>query len=249
MAKKKRRKHRPSPEPRAPGTATAVASAARTARSERKEHARQARQAALRRLGRRRMTRRALWVGALGVAVFVTFYLLTRVGAPQPIPRAALTAAESARCGDVQTPASSAPGGLHLRPNQPYTYAQHPATSGYHDPNPLPADPHVYGAPVPETRAVHNLEHAYVLIYYRDQGKDALASDVVTRLAQLARSQTKVIMAPYEQLPTGTSLALAAWNKLWECPSSVTATQASTIASGFIHAYRGTSNAPEPRAP
>jgi hypothetical protein len=193
------------------------------------------------------MARRAVWVGAIGVAAFVSLYLLTRVGAPQPIPGAALAAAREAGCGDVQTPASSAPGGLHLSPNQSYTYSQHPATSGYHDPSPLPGEQHVYEAPVPETRAVHNLEHAYVLIYYRSTGHGALARDVVDRLSTLAKSQDKVIMAPYEQLPSSTSLALAAWNKLWECPSTVTATQARTIASGFIHAYRGTSNAPEPR--
>jgi hypothetical protein len=71
---------------------------------------------------------------------------------------------------------------------------------------------------------------------------------VVDRLASLARAQDKVIMAPYPDLPSGTSFALAAWNKLWECPATATADQARTIASGFIQAYRGTSNAPEPRA-
>jgi len=55
-------------------------------------------------------------------------------------------------------------------------------------------------------------------------------------------------MAPYPQLDEGTSLALAAWNTLWECPAAVTAGQAVTIASGFAEAYRGTSNAPEPSA-
>jgi hypothetical protein len=248
---KKRRKQRPRPPGGADGetaTATGTAERGRSVRSERKDQARRAREAALRRLRRRRALQRAAWIGALGAASLAAFLLLTRVGAPKPIPKAALAAASAAGCGDVQTPAASAPGGLHLAPGQSYTYSDHPATSGYHDPTPLPGDQHVYDSPVPETRAVHNLEHAYVVIYYRDQGADALPGDVVARLASLAKAQTKVIMAPYEQLPAGTSLAIAAWNKLWECPATVTADQARSIASGFIQAYRGTSNAPEPRA-
>ena len=55
-------------------------------------------------------------------------------------------------------------------------------------------------------------------------------------------------MAPHPDLPAGTALVLAAWNKLCECPSSVTLEQARAIASGFLEAYRGTGNAPEPAA-
>ena len=104
----------------------------------------------------------------------------------------------------------------------------------------------MYTGVIPETRAVHNLEHAYVLIYYRRDGPGALSPEVVARLATLARGEARVIMAPYPLLPDGTALALAAWNKLWECPADVTADQAATIARGFIDAFRGTSNAPEP---
>jgi len=250
MAKKKRRqRHRQAGGAEHDGAATTgTAERTRSARSERKDEARRARETALRRIRRRRAVKRAAWMGGLGAVTFVAFFLLTRVGGPKPIPKAALAAASDAGCGDVQTPAASAPGGIHLSPGQSHTYSEHPATSGPHDPSPLPGDPHVYDAPVPETRAVHNLEHAYVLIYYRADGPDALQQAVVDRLASLARAQDKVIMAPYPNLPSGTSLALAAWNKLWECPAAVTADQARTIASGFIQAYRGTSNAPEPRA-
>ena len=95
---------------------------------------------------------------------------------------------------------------------------------------------------------MHNLEHAYVLIYYRADGPEALPTDVVDELATLAESEDKVIMAPHASLEEDTSLALAAWNKLWECPAGVTADQARTIASGVIEAFRGSSNAPEPQA-
>ncbi len=100
-----------------------------------------------------------------------------------------------------------------------------------------------------ETAAVHNLEHAYVLIYYRADGPEALPTDVVHRLATLAESEDKIIMAPHASLEEGTSLALTGWNK--QGPSArpgLTADQARTIASGFIEAFRGSSNAPEPNA-
>ncbi len=248
MAKKKRKqRHRPQAGPdRAPATQTAERP--RSAKAERKDQARRARETALRGARRARTTRRAAWAGALGVGTFVALYLVLRVDAPKPIPDAALAAAEAAGCGEVQTPAQSAPGSQHLPRGEDYTYPDHPATSGFHDQSPLPPEPKVYTDPVQETRAVHNLEHAYVLIYYRVEGPDALAEDVVERLASVAESEDKVLMAPYPQLDQGTSLALAAWNKLWECPATVTAGQADTIASGFVEAYRGTSNAPEANA-
>jgi len=250
MAKKKRkqRHHPQAGSDRAPAAATQTAEGPRSAKAERKDQARRARETELRRTRRARTTRRAAWAGALGVGTFVALYLVLRVDAPKPIPDAALAAAEAAGCGAVQTPAASAPGGQHLARGEDYTYPDHPATSGFHDPSPLPSEPKVYTEPVPEIRAVHNLEHAYVLIYYRIDGPDALAEDVVERLASLAESEDKVLMAPYPQLDEGTSLALAAWNKLWECPATVTADQARTIASGFVEAYRGTGNAPEPSA-
>jgi hypothetical protein len=250
MAKKRRRqRRRPAAEPERDRPAvTRAAEQTRSARSERKDQVRRARESALRRIRRRRVIKRAAWMGGVTGVGLIALTLLTRVGGPRPIPEAALAAASDAGCGDVQTPAASAPGGIHLSPDESHTYPEHPATSGPHDPSPLPPDPPVYDSPVPETKAVHNLEHAYVIIYYRADGPDVLPETVVDRLASLARAQDKVLMAPYPDLATGTSLALAAWNKLWECPSGVTPDQARTIASGFIQAYRGTSNAPEPRA-
>ena len=185
-------------------------------------------------------------MAALGVGVFL---FLTRAGAPGDIPDTALQAAEAAGCGEIETPVSGTPDRTHLEPGQPFTYDQQPAVAGAHDPSPLPSEPHVYEAPVEETRAVHNLEHAYVLIYYRAEDPDALPDDVVSALERLAESEDKIIMAPYPPLQEGTALAVAAWNKLWECPSDITVEQARTIATAFIEAYRGTSNAPEPNGP
>src|SRR5438093_7898334 len=156
--------------------------------------------------------RRSRWirVGVLVAALALGYVLFIPAKSPGPVAAAALHAGDAAGCGSVQTPAKQAPGGLHLRPGQSQPYDQHPATSGYHDPSPLPPDPHVYTGVIPETRAVHNLEHAYVLIYYRRDGPGALSPEVVARLATLARGEARVIMAPYPLLPDGTALALAA---------------------------------------
>jgi hypothetical protein len=180
------------------------------------------------------------------LAVGLSYVLLLRTRSPGAVSPAAQVAARAAGCGAITHPAASAPGGIHLQPGESFTYSQHPATSGPHDPSPLPPDPHVYEEPVAETRAVHNLEHAYVLIYYRTSADGGLAAETVDALEAFARDASRVIMAPYPDLPPGTALALAAWNTLWECPADVTRPQAVTISRGFVVAFAGTSIAPEP---
>lgn len=229
-----------------------MASSRTGGRSSATKRARRAEAKEARERARRRSRRLAkMRAGALGVA---GIFLVAAVGwfihsrSVAHIPTAAFEAASAAGCGQILTPEGSAPGGQHLAAGQTYRYPQEPATSGPHDQSPLPPDPHVLTSPVPETQAVHNLEHGYIWIYYRGEGSDTLSADVVDRLASLAEGETKVLMAPHPNLSSGTGLALAAWNKLWECPASITADQAATVAGGLIQGYRGTSNAPEPRA-
>jgi hypothetical protein len=104
----------------------------------------------------------------------------------------------------------------------------------------------VHTEPLVETRAVHNLEHAFVIVYYRVGGDVALPASVVSELGAYVRSQDRMLLAPYPDLPEGVSLALTAWNKLQTCPADVTASQARAITEGFVAAFAGTSNAPEP---
>jgi hypothetical protein len=87
-----------------------------------------------------------------------------------------------------------------------------------------------------------------VIIYYRAEGRQALPQNVRDGLADLARREEKVILSPHPQLPEGTSLALAAWTKLQECPRVTDADAVVLAAEGFIKRFRGTSNAPEPSA-
>jgi hypothetical protein len=222
----------------------------RADRQVRKQRARADREAALRAQRRRATVRR--FITSVGVAAVVVggFLFLTRVGGPNPFPQAALDAASAAGCSNVETPAASAPGGLHLNSGATYAYPQEPATSGSHDPSPLSGDVPVYTEMPPETQLVHNLEHAFVNIYYRNSGERALPADVVTALAAVARNDPKhhVILTPHTSLPDGVDLAFTAWNKLLTCPNTVTAGQATSIARGFITAFQCTSNAPEPKA-
>jgi len=260
MAKKKRKPRnrqtasRPSPPAGATGVETTPRGArgqggADPARRARKQAAAAARRAARKRQTRVSFARRTVTISTVSIVAFATLYFLERAASPRPIPAAAVAAAVAAKCSTVVEPSSNPTGG-HLSPGQAYTYSQHPATSGLHDPSSLDTSTgytEVYTEPVPETQAVHFLEHSGVLIYYRNDGPDALAKDVVDALATVAHVQRNTIMAPYPNLPAGTSLALAAWNHLQTCPATVTAAQASTIANGFAYAFACTSVAPEPK--
>jgi hypothetical protein len=156
-------------------------------------------------------------------------------------------AAEALGCGQIQNLPSEGRGHLQQGSSAP-EYGTTPATSGPHSPTTLPSSVHVYQELVPEPLAVHNLEHAYVIIYYRAEGKGAIPANVRDALAGLAQGQEKVIMAPYPELPEGTSLALTAWTKLQECPRVTDADTTVLAVQGFIKRFRGTTNAPEPSA-
>ena len=265
MAKKRRK---PKSRPRArtaqgapqtastPGVATkpprqapASAEASRSERAERKEMARHERDIARRRVARQRSTRRAVTIVGVMAVAGVAGYLILRTAAPGSLSAEALEIGRAAGCSDVQTPAASAPGGQHLAAGESANYTEQPASSGPHAPAPLPAEPRVFTAPINEEAAVHNLEHGYILLYYRAEDPEALPDDVVTRLSEIAGSQDKVFVAPHPGLEQGTSLAMVAWNKVWKCPSTVEVSDAATMANSFIAAYKGTSNAPEGNVP
>ena len=173
-AKKKRKPRRPPSSGTSTATTAPPSGGTVSQRQERKELARQAKESARKRAQRSARIRRVttfVAIGAVGVGIV---WFFQRAASPRPVSEAAIAAAETAGCSEVQTPAASAPGGLHLQPGQSYTYPDHPATSGYHDPSPLPIPPRVYTEPINETNAVHNLEHGAVIMYYRQAGDDAL---------------------------------------------------------------------------
>jgi len=256
VAKKKRK-----PRNRAPASAGAAASkpaaenkasapsGSSSSRRDKKEQARAAREAERKRQARTATIRRAAVFSLAGLAAFGTLWWLQRAASPRPIPEAAVQAAAAAGCTTPTSPAGGdAPGGQHLQSGEAHTYDQHPATSGPHDPGVLPDSPKVYTQPVPETQAVHYLEHAGVLVYYRSDGDAALPADVVASLTQVVEGAKNTILAPYDGLPDGTSLALAAWDELQTCPGAISAGQAGSVAQGFIEAFECTNIAPEPKA-
>jgi hypothetical protein len=243
MAKKRRKPRARSPQPAAgvgqgAGRSTETKAPPTHARAERKELARAAREDARRRLERRMRVRRGVAILGVAAVVGVAGYLILRTDAAGSIPEETLALARAAGCGDVVAPLGSAPGGQHLGSGEDTTYDQQPASSGFHDP-----------APIREENVVHNLEHGYVVLYYRAEDPDPLPEDIVASLARIAESQDKVFLAPYPDLPEGTSLEMVAWNKTWGCPSTVSAADASAMATAFIEAFRGTTNAPEGNVP
>jgi len=221
----------------------------RADRQARKQQAREAREAAIRARRRRESIRRFVIAVVVAAVVVGGFLFLTRAGGPNPFPEAATDAAAAAGCSDLQTPADSAPGGNHLENGATYTYPEEPATSGPHAPGALSGTA-VYEEMPDETALVHNLEHAFVNIYYRPDGDAALPQEVVDQLATVAENDPKdhVILSPHSSLPDGADLAVTAWNKLMTCPSTVSADQATAITRGFVTAFQCTSNAPEPKA-
>ena len=242
MAKKKRRR------PARPATATPPASrgGANVARRERKDEARRFREAERRRARRASSLRRTVTSIAVAVLAVGAVTFLFRVSGPNAVPRAARNAAEKAGCTEVEQPTASAPGGQHLQPNQPYTYSDTPATSGFHDQSWF-TEPKVFDTQPQETKVVHSLEHGAVFVYYLPEADGGIGSDIVDRLAALARGDQATFVAPYPTLTPDRALTITAWNRRQSCPSgeALTPDVAATIVNGFVTAFECTSNAPE----
>jgi hypothetical protein len=242
VAKKKKRR-RPAPRP-------AVRTEPSPARAERKEEARKEREARIRRARRRVLLRRLSRVGIVVVlATLIAGFIYWRGEESRRQRAEAAEAAERLGCSQVEDLPEE--GRQHLAAGeQPPDYATTPGTSGKHNGQPLPADPRVYDQPFDanlEARAVHNLEHGSVLLYYRPQDDAGVPKSVVDALADLANAEDQVILAPYPDLPDEQSLAFAAWTHLRSCPT-VTADDADdviAVARGFIDEYRDHSDAPE----
>lgn len=230
---------------------TRPAAAGNDARRERKEQARQARAAQRKRAERSAFVRRTAVFAVAGVVGVGAFYWLTlRAASPRDIPAAAVAAAQAAGCTEVQQPVGDAQAGQHVAEGTSITYAQKPATSGEHyGGQVLPSSPETYDQPIgSEPAAVHFLEHSGVMLYFRAEGSEGVSPEVADALKGVATDRSMTVAAPYEGLPEGTSVALAAWDQLQTCPGTITAEQATTIADGFAEAFACTSNAPEANA-
>jgi hypothetical protein len=242
---KKKRKRRPPARPTPPQQEQGPA------RVERKEAARKEREMRIRRARRRVLLRRLVRLGALVLLVgVIAGFIYWRGGEGRRLREAAASAAERLACTEVQDPPDEGAG--HLAPGDPPpAYGTKPAVSGRHDGSTLGTDIDVFEDPIDATlepRALHSMEHAYVIMYYRQDGEAALPQNVVDSLADLARQENKVILAPYAEMPEGQSLALAAWRHLQTCPRVTDAGSVVDMAKGFISQFRGGGDAPEPQA-
>jgi hypothetical protein len=248
VAKKKKR--RKAVAPTSPGAPPATSKPSAAARREHREAARQRREQEAKAAMRRGAFKRAAIGGVVGVLVFVAItWYINRAPAPTALSQTVIDTALAAGCADLVTPVAD-PQRTHLASGASYSYAEQPATSGPHDPTPLPGQPRVYTAAdlaqYHETQAVHSLEHGSVIMYYRPSGDPSgLPASVVDQLAPIANGNPATYLIPYPNLPEGTGLALTAWNKLLTCPSKITSEQAVTVAQGFVTSFACTSNAPE----
>ena len=263
MAKKRKRprQRRPSASKgpgrertaREDGAAGAAArGGANIERRERKEEARRAREAERRRARRAASLRRTFTAFGIAAAAVAVVTLYRSFQGPNDLPRSAIRAAEAAGCTTVEQPEANPQSALHLSPGQPYEYKDRPATSGYHDPSPLPPTPKVYDTQPPETKAVHSLEHGAVFVYYLPEADGGLPRDAVDRLANIARGDKATFLAPYPGLTPETALTLTAWNRRQSCPAggaqggeTLNPSNAATIVNGFVTAFECTWNAPE----
>ncbi len=259
MAKKKKRP-RPRPGSTAPSTPAEGGATRRPAarpavargganieRRERKDEARRLREAERRRARRAASLRRTVTSVGIAAAAVAAITLFRSFGGPNDIPQTAIRAAETAGCTEVDQPASSAPSGQHLQAGQDPGYTDTPATSGFHDPSPLPDEPKVYDTQPNETNAVHSLEHGGVFVYYLPEAEGGLSQELIDRLTQVAEGSDATFIAPYPSLTAETALTLTAWNRRQSCPAGDTLTPeaASTIVNGFVTAFECTGNAPE----
>jgi uncharacterized protein DUF3105 len=255
MAKKKRRRKRPTRPAGAAATQTQVqerpaAERASSQRALRKEEARKERERRIRQARRsRRLRRLTRWGIAVAIIGGTGGFITYRMVQDARLQDRAQQLAAALGCAPIHTDQNLVAGltsaEIH---SEPFAQGANgvPATNGRHS-TPIPAGTvAVYDQPIPEANAVHNLEHGYVIIYYRADGEDALAEDIRSELADYATGQTKILMAPYEGLAN--SFDLVAWRKLQGCNPGpqANAGDAVTVAEAFVQKFRAGGLAPEP---
>jgi hypothetical protein len=240
---------RPAPAKQEQPTKTSTISAASVARRERKDEARAQREAALKQMRRRQNLRRVAILGVVvaGVALGVWFLLNRNEERSDLLARAETIATRQDCTQPVAFPTQTA---NHIEDlNTPISYSEQPPVGGDHRPAPLPSDVHVYTAQPDVTQAVHNLEHGYVIMWYRD---GTIPQDVIDELASVA-DQSKVILMPYDAIPEGIDLSFSSWMHRQDCPVSagedeLSPREARTLAEAFIAQFRNGPDAPEPNA-
>jgi hypothetical protein len=156
---------------------------------------------------RKARQRQLMYAGVAVVATLLIIGIGYAVFGPKPTTPTAI-ASGGAKCGDVESFPNE--GRNHLNPGEPTpVYGTVPPTSGTHDPNPWP--PGIYDNPVEVARAVHSMEHGYVIIWY-----NGISSDEINQLASIVRSDSrKLILTPFHNMSY--KIALTAWQHRQTC--------------------------------
>jgi len=205
--------------------------------------------AAARRLeAKRRRQRTLLWTGVAVVAVVALIALIVWQGRDQPQATAArpvsAAALESGRqaAGSEGVKSFAEAGRTHIGPGeQPDDWNSNPPTSGDHLASPL--GPGVYDGEQDMRALVHNLEHGYVVILYRN-----IPADQQDQLREFVRerSGSKLVLAPWSGLERD-GVALVAWRNL-ELLQRVNMDVVQAFVNDFLVPGATRSSAPEPNA-
>ncbi|KLL12054.1 MULTISPECIES: DUF3105 domain-containing protein [Protofrankia] len=144
---------------------------------------------------------------------------------------AASGAAATAGCTGVVNDASR--GNTHVAANETVNYDVAPPSSGNHDADPLP-DAYRFYERIPKLRierAVHNLEHGFVIGWYDPK----LPDDQVTALRAAAENAgERFIALPWERgdFPEDKHFVLTAWDRTQRC-----ATVSESVIKEFVSTY------------
>jgi hypothetical protein len=256
MAKKRKKRRNPQRpgRPRQEQGAAAVATAERevdgqqpaSRRAERKEEARRERERRIRQARRRQRTRRLVrWGIVAGVAGGIAGAIYLAGSESREIKEKAAAAAVRVGATEVETEE-----GLPNAHKEPFGVGQGgvPAIGGNHTPGALPAEPKTYQQQPPEETAIHNLEHGYVIVYYADEGDNALDPDVVSALEDVVNDETEVMMSPYQGLAQ--PLYLVAWGarQAIDPPEDASADDVVLVTKAFIDEWKNGRFAPEAAA-
>ena len=200
--------------------------------------------AAARRLEAKRRRLRALtWTAVVVVAALVLVGVIVwqgRGGQDRVSPQDLAAARQQAGSSGVTEYAEA--GRDHIEANQqPGNWNSTPPTSGDHLGAPIAAG--VYDSEQDERAIVHNLEHGYVVIQYRN-----VPEDQVNQLREFVRdrSGSKLVLAPWSGLERD-GVALTAWRNL-ETLERVNLTVIRAFVDDYMVPGGAKSRAPEPFA-
>ena len=243
------RQPKPKPKPGPTGKSQPGRGSGTAPKNRRPDKGKLARGAAARRLEEKKRRQRTLLWSGVAVAVLLALVGLIvfqgREDAPPtqatnpPVNPAALAAGRQA-AGSQGISTFAEAGRDHIDPaTQPDNWNSNPPTSGDHLANWL--QPGVYESDQDMRAMVHNLEHGYVLMLYKD-----IPADQLNQLRQFAeaREGSKLILAPYSGLAQN-GVALAAWRNL-EILQRVNMDVVQGFVSDYMRPGGGKSVAPEP---